>query len=116
MAFRSYVYFPYVDCANSSGNSWIIEVLVVEELFSFLYPFRLPKSFLRSESRNDLWLKVRLMKSLAVRNQKKTLDLEEFFNTINVRNDPLIIIKKNLIRLLNELVDNQIIHNKVEIV
>lgn len=116
MAFRSYVCFPYIDCANPSGNSWIIEVLVVEELFSFPYPFRLPKSFLRSESRNDLRLKVRLMKSLAVRNQKKTLDLEEFFNTINVRNDPLIKIKKNLIRLLNELVDNEIIHNKIEIV
>lgn len=116
MAFRSYVCFPYVDCANPSGNSWIIEVLVVEELFSFTYPFRLPKSFLCSESKNDLRLKVRLMKSLAVRNQKKTLDLEEFFNTINVRNDPLIKIKKNLIRLLNELVNNEIIHNKVEIV
>src|SRR6056300_465906 len=102
MAFRSYVCFPYVDCANPSGNSWIIEVLVVEELFSFPYPFRLPKSFLRSESKNDLRLKVRLMKSLAVRNQKKTLDLEEFFNTINVRNDQLIKIKKNLIQLFNE--------------
>ena len=44
------------------------------------------------------------------------MDLEEFFNTINVRNDPLIKIKKNLIQLLNELVANEIIQNKVEIV
>jgi len=56
------------------------------------------------------------MKSLAVSNQKKILDLEEFFNTINVRNDPLIQIKKNLIRLLNELVENEIIQNEVLIV
>ena len=116
MAFRSYVCFPYVDYANPSGKSWVLEVLVVEELFCFPYPFRLPKSFLRSGSKNDLRLKVRLMKSLAVSNQKKILDLEEFFNTINVRNDPLIQIKKNLIRLLNELVENEIIQNEVLIV
>jgi|TARA_B110000483_G_C17910257_1_gene432825 hypothetical protein len=55
------------------------------------------------------------MKSLAVSDQKKTLDLEEFFNAINIRNDPLIQIKKNLIRLLSELVENKIIQNEVEI-
>ena len=47
------------------------------------------------------FLKVRLMKSLAVSDQKKKLDLEEFFNTINVRNDPLIQIKKNMSFVLN---------------
>lgn len=55
------------------------------------------------------------MKSLAVSDQKKRLNIEEFFNTINVRNDPLIQIKKNLIRLLIELVENKIIQNEVEI-
>ena len=44
------------------------------------------------------------------------MDLEEFFNTINIRNDPLIQIKKNLIRLLNELVENKIIQNEVVII
>jgi len=55
------------------------------------------------------------MKSLAVSDQKKRVGLEELFNTISVRNDPLIQIKKNLIRLLIELVKNKIIQNKVEI-
>lgn len=94
----------------------IIEILLAEELFCFPYPFRLPKSFLRSGSKNDLRLKVRLIKSLAVNEQKKILDLEEFFNAINVRNDSLIQIKKNLIQLLIELVENKIIQNEVEVV
>jgi hypothetical protein len=34
-AFRSYVCFPYIDCANPSGKSWVIEVLAAEELFCF---------------------------------------------------------------------------------
>ena len=116
MAFRSYVCFPYVDCNNPTGKSWVIEVLIVEELFCFPYPFQLPKSFLRSANKNDLRLKVRLMKSLSVSDREKTLDLEEFFNTINVRNTDLNQIKKRILQLLKELVDNKIIHDEVGII
>jgi len=76
MAFRSYVCFPYVDCVNPSGKSWVIEVLAAEELFCYPYPFQLPKSFLRSRSKNDLRLKIQFMKALGVSAQEKTLDLE----------------------------------------
>ena len=115
-AFQSYVCFPYVDCANPCGNSWSIEVLAAEELFCSPYPFQMPASFLRSTNKNDLRLKVLFMKSLAVSDRKKILYLEKFFNTINARNDALIQIKKNIIRLLIELVENKIIQNEVEIV
>ena len=115
-AFRSYVCFPYVDCKISSGKPWIVEVLAAEELFSFPYPFQLPKSFLISNHKHDLRLKVRLMKSLAVSEREKRLDLEEFFNPINVRNTDLIQIKKTIIHLLRELVENQIIQNQLGIV
>jgi hypothetical protein len=91
-AFRSYVCFPYVNCSNPSGNSWIIEVLAAEKLFCFPYPFQLPKSFLISNHKHDLRLKVRLMKSLASSKREKSLDLEEFFNLINMRNADLIQI------------------------
>ena len=78
-AFRSYVCFPYVKCNNLSGKSWVVEVLVAEELFSFPYPFQLPKSFLNSANKHDLRLKVRLMKSLAVSERGKRLDVEFLF-------------------------------------
>ena len=107
---------PYVECHNSSGNSWSIEVLAAEELFYFPYPFQLPESFLRSVSKNDLRLKVLLIKSLAVSERNKILDLEEFFKPINARNNQLIQIKKNIIQLLNELVENRIIQNELIIV
>ena len=41
---------------------------------------------------------------------------KEFFNTINVRNDPLNQIKKNIIQLLSKLVKNKVIQNEVEVV
>ena len=115
-AFRSYVCFPYVECENPFGNCWIIEVLAVEELFYFPYPFQLPKSFLISKNKNDLRLKVQFIESLTVNEQEKFLDLEEFFNRINVRNNQLIRIKKSMIELLKELVENKIIQNELEII
>jgi hypothetical protein len=114
--FRSYVCFLYADCENPSGKAWVIEVFAAEELFWFPYPFHLPKSFLISRQKNDLRLKVRLMKSLAVREQEKIFDIEDFFNTINGRNDQLIKIKESIIQLLKELVKDKIIHNRLEIV
>nr|UDP55556.1 hypothetical protein orf190a [Schizostauron trachyderma] len=115
-AFRSYVCFPYVDCDNHSGKSWVVEILVDEELFCFPYTFQLPKLFLSSGSKTNLRLKVRLMKSLAVSKRGKRLDLEEFFNTINVRNADLNQIKKRIIKLLKELVDNIIIRDELGII
>jgi hypothetical protein len=55
------------------------------------------------------------MKSLAVSEPEKTLDLEEFFNAINLRNNQLIQVKKNILQLLTELVENNLIHNEVKI-
>lgn len=56
------------------------------------------------------------MKALAVNEPKKILDLQEFFNTINVSNKRLSEIKESLIQLLKELVKDKIIHNQLEIV
>ena len=55
------------------------------------------------------------MKSLAVSEQTKRLDLKEFFNQINARNADLNQIEKNIIWLLSELVENKIIQDEVEI-
>ena len=98
------------------SNGWFIEVFAVDELFYSPYPFQLPKPFLVSRQKNDLRLKIRLMKSLAVRNKEKIFDSEEFFNPINVRNDDLIKIKENIIQLLKELVKEKIIYDQLKIV
>lgn len=100
-------------CDNPWGNSWTIEVFAAETLFYFPYPFQLPKSFLISTGKNDLRLKLLLMKSLAVHEQEKKLNLDEFFNKVNVSNNQLIKIKKSIIQLLDELVKNKIIDNEV---
>lgn len=115
-AFQSYVCFLYAGCENSTGKAWFIEVYAAEELFWFRYPFQLPMLFMVSKHKNDLRLKVRLIKALAVNKQNKSLDLQELFSIVNVSNNNLIKIKKQIIKLLKELVKHKIIHNQLEIV
>ena len=111
LSFRSYVCFPYIKCVNPSGRSWIVELLAVEELFSYPYPFQLPKSFLRSKSKNDVRLKVQFLKALAVSDQEKTMNMEQYFNEINICSDQLPKIKENIVQLLKELLENKIIYD-----
>jgi hypothetical protein len=113
--FRSYVCFPYVDSSDLSGKYWI-EVLVAEELFSYPYPFRLPKLFLRAKSKNDLKLKTQFLRALAVNEQEKVLNLENFFNGINANSNQRLKIKKSLLQLLQELVKVNIISDDLIIV
>lgn len=91
-----------------------MKVCVSEHLFWFRYPFQLPKSFMVFEQKNDLRLKIRLIKALAINRQNKSLDLEKLFSTVNVSNTNLIKIKKQTIKLLKELVKHKIIHNQLE--
>ena len=56
------------------------------------------------------------MKSLAVSNQEKALDLEEFFGIVHLPNKQLIQIKKSMIELLKGLVESNTIQNEIEIV
>ena len=59
------------------------------------------------------------MRSLAVPCKIKTLDFENFFNTVvdkQIGQDSLIQIKKNIIKLLSELVRSKIITDDAKIV
>ena len=56
------------------------------------------------------------MKSLAVHAQEKKLNLDKFFDQVNVSNKQLIKIKKNIIKLLKELVEDRIIDDEIVLV
>ena len=114
-AFRSYACLLYSECSNPSGKSWVVETYIAENLLWFSYPFNLPKSFLISKQKNDLRLKILFIKALAIKNWKKIVDLQEFFNAINISNKRLIAIKGSIISLLKELVKDNVIHNQIEI-
>lgn len=80
---RCYVCFPYVNCKNPGKNDRVIEIFIAEELLTSAYPFNLLDSFLHSNSKNDLRLKILFIKSLAVSGRLKTLDLAKFFLNTN---------------------------------
>jgi len=108
-SFKSYVIFPYVELKKRFEKYWCIEIAIAEQLYTFPYPFGFPKSFLCSQHKNDLRLKVRLIQSLVVKDQKKTFDLEELFNQVSVSSSRMVQIKKEFGKLLKELVQQKLI-------
>lgn len=42
--------------------------------------------------------------------------MEDFFTRISVPNSQLVVIKKSMIQLLNELVESDIIQNEIKII
>ena len=115
-SFQSYVCFLYAGCQNYTGKAWFIDVYVAEELVWFMYPFQLPGSFLISKQKNDLRLKIRLIKALATNTETKLLDLQELFSVVNASNNNLIKLKRQIINLLKELLAYQIIYSQLKIV
>ena len=75
--------------------------------------FILPKPFLRYRSKNDLKLKLKLIQSLVVQDQKKKFDIQELFDPISLSSSRMVQIKTDFVQLLQELVLNI---NELEII
>lgn len=61
-------------------------------------------------------MKLRLIQSIAIKDQQKTFDLEEFFNQVSVSSSRMIQIKKKIIQLIKELVENKSIEPELQII
>ena len=89
---------------------------MAEQLYGLNYPFILfilPKPFLRYRSKNDLKLKLKLIQSLVVQDQKKKFDIQELFDPISLSSSRMVQIKTDFVQLLQELVLNI---NELEII
>ena len=112
--FTSHVVFPIVRCVKMS-NKFEIQVLMSKEFILFSYPFIFPSQFLHYSTKNEMKLKLFIIKSFAIIEYEKELNLEEFFNSIQIQNKHLKKVKLKLIELLKILVQLEIIENRIDI-
>jgi hypothetical protein len=114
--FRSYICLLYAQCENPFGKPWVVGIFAAEELFWFPYFFQLPKYFLIARQKNDLRLKVRLIKSLAVNDQEKILDLQECLKRLRVSNKKRTQLKQMIIEAIYHKINNQLIQPQFKII
>lgn len=114
--YRGLVTVPEVQLFKNNQKAWVAEIWLAEELFHYLHPFMFEDLFKNKLTKDQFQAQLTFLLAFSVLAIEKVFDVEEFFNLINLRNNQLIKIKKNIIQLLNELAENNIIQNTVEIV
>jgi hypothetical protein len=115
-SFKSFVIFPYVETYKDSyTNLWCIEILMCHDLLHMSYPIHLSNEFLLGKNKNDIRLKMWLIRGLATNSLTKILFFDEFLNKLNVQNKQLVELKKNFLHLLTILINEDLIEDDIKI-
>lgn len=88
---------------KKEGRFLIVRMSILKQIYDYQYPFLLPRSFLCYKNRYDLYIKIEILRVLAVKDRKKILHLDNFLNKFSVSNRKKKEMKILLVTYLNEL-------------
>ena len=114
-SFRIFATIIYSD-ARKINNRWVGVVYVIEDLYSYRYPFLLSESFRNYTSCTDCFLKLKIIQVITANSQKKTFNMPQFIGQLNLSNKAIQQVKNTFISLLHEIHESGIIHNNIELV
>jgi len=85
------------------GRFLIVRMSILKQIYDYQYPFLLPRSFLSYKNRYELYIKIEILRVLAVKDRKKIFHLDNFLNKFSVSNRKMKEMKILLVTYLNEL-------------
>ena len=88
---------------QKQGRFLIVRMSILKQIYDYQYPFLLPRSFLSYTNRYDLYIKIEILRVLAVKDRKKILHLDNFLNNFSVSNTKKKEMKILLVTYLNQL-------------
>ena len=113
--FQSLVGFPYLNI-QKQGNSWVVRVAMLELLYDYPYPFKFPSTFLTFQNIYDLQIKLRIIESLSTVPLEKLFHAELFLQQFNTLASKKASIKKNVVKLFNQLQMTGIIQSHYKLI
>jgi hypothetical protein len=113
--FRAHCSFTYSEAIKRKGK-FFIKLSLNNNLFDFQYAFKIPNTFLETKNKNDLYIKTKLCQSLMSHKPQKILQYQTLVSNISVTGSRMLLIKKQFIQLLVDLVENNNIFPQMEIV
>ncbi len=69
---------------------------MIDDLFSYLYPFRLPDLFKGNLNKHEMLVRVEFIKTFSSKDVEKCFHIREFFNTYKISNQNVFFNKNNL--------------------
>ncbi len=76
---------------------------ILKQIYDYQYPFLLPRSFLYCKNRYDLYVKIEILRVLALKDRKKIFHLDNYLNNFSVSNRKKKEMRILLVTYLNEL-------------
>ena len=87
----------------------LARVVMMDDLFYYLYPFRLPDLFQRNLTKHERLVRVEFVKTFSSKYIEKYFCLREFFNTYKISNQKIKEIKQIFIDVIRIFQQHQLI-------
>ena len=113
--FQSVLSFPYLDI-QKQGNSWFVKIAISQLLYDYQYPFSFPTTFLIYKNIYDLQIKLKLIEAISTIPLKKVFYVEVFLDQFNISTSKKSIIKKDIVKVFNQLQTAGIIKNHYRLI
>lgn len=113
--FRIFASFLYSE-VNKISNRWVVKTLIVEDLYTYLYPFNFPESLLTYTTQTDAFVKFTIIQSISVSRIKKIFPISEIISELKLSNSKIYKVKRDLIFLFQEIERSGILKNNIEII
>ena len=96
----------FSDCPTTKYS--LVRIVMVNDLFHYIYPFKLPDFFQVDDSNQKLskyqyLVRAEVIKTYSCRSTEKIFNLREFFNTHRVSNKTIKEMKTDLIKIVQML-------------
>jgi hypothetical protein len=94
-SFRSIGLFPQIS-VGKIGKSWYVEILMVEELYNYKYPFFLPPSLLSGNTSSEVRTKIAIFQALATSDFQKQFVLDDLLQQVGQTNQNKARVKQHI--------------------
>jgi hypothetical protein len=92
------------------GSKYLLaRVVMMDDLFYYLYPFRLPDLFQGNLTKHERLVRVEFIKTFSSNDVEKCFHLREFFNTYKISNQKIKDIKQIFIDVIHIFQQHQLI-------
>jgi len=113
--FQSILSFLYVD-VQKQGKSWVVKLAISQLLYDYDYPFSFPITFLIYKNIYDLQIKRKLIEAISTIPLKKVFYVEVFLDQFNISTSKRSIIKKDIVKVFNQLQTAGVIKNYYKLI
>jgi hypothetical protein len=116
--FRRLATIPQVRFQKSTSNAWVVKVWILEELFSYQYPFLLPNFFLGKHTKYQFAVQFEIFQVFSSVPIEKVFQIQTFLQNYptSLSNQQKAAVKRYFIEVVQLLQKHDLIENRYSVI